>query len=80
MTAISQLEPDDFTEDDHAFWQRVADNLNDAPAPWDPNGDPGELDVQVSRESCRVCGEAGACAYDAEGRPMIHADDDLEDT
>lgn len=23
---------------------------------------------------CPVCGEAGACGYDAEGRPMIHAD------
>jgi hypothetical protein len=31
---------------------------------------------------CPVCGELGACGYDAEGRPMIHAipaDPDLED-
>lgn len=25
-------------------------------------------------ESCPVCGKQGACAYDAEGRPLIHTD------
>lgn len=27
-------------------------------------------------EPCPLCGAAGACAYDAEGRPMIHTDAD----
>lgn len=30
--------------------------------------DADSLDV----EPCEICGEPGACAYDAEGRPMIH--------
>lgn len=67
------------SEDELDFWQRIADNLN-PPPPFEDPDDAGELDVQVSREACRVCGELGACAYDSEGRPMIHTDDDLEDT
>lgn len=34
-------------------------------------------------EPCPVCGEHGACGYDADGRPMVHTDafdrDDEED-
>lgn len=32
---------------------------------------------------CAICGEAGACGYDTEGRPLIHAtwlEDDDEET
>lgn len=33
----------------------------------------------TSKSPCAVCGELGACSYDAEGRPMIHADDPDQD-
>lgn len=28
---------------------------------------------------CRECGEQGACAYDSEGRPLIHSVPDTDD-
>ncbi|HEY9411792.1 MAG TPA: hypothetical protein VIP77_19590 [Jiangellaceae bacterium] len=28
-------------------------------------------------DPCPVCGAAGACSYDAEGRPLIHTDTQL---
>ncbi|EYR64267.1 hypothetical protein N866_13530 [Actinotalea ferrariae CF5-4] len=34
-----------------------------------------DLEVQVSRDPCPECGEPGACAWDSEGRPLIHASD-----
>lgn len=33
----------------------------------------GAGEIQLSAEPCRECGEVGACAWDAEGRPLIHA-------
>lgn len=37
-----------------------------------------DLDVQVSRGPCPECGEPGACAWDSEGRALIHATDERE--
>lgn len=37
--------------------------------PDEPDLDEESLDLTV----CELCGESGACGYDAEGRPMIHA-------
>lgn len=28
-------------------------------------------------EPCPICGAQGPCAYDAEGRPLIHTDTEL---
>ncbi len=36
-------------------------------------------DVSVYGGPCELCGEASACAYDSEGRPLIHAFDTSED-
>lgn len=60
---------DTLTDED--FWAHVypqgdgpdADGTEDGYAP--PYGRP-----------CEVCGELGACGYDAEGRPMIHAEEE----
>lgn len=38
----------------------------------EPNDGP-DLDAPLGGEPCPECGEAGACAWDAEGRPLIHA-------
>lgn len=38
----------------------------------DPD-DVAEIDPQMSSEPCPECGEHGACAWDSEGRPLIHA-------
>lgn len=57
---------------DDEFWAHVAGTLA---GPDDP--DPDDLaaweDVLMS-EPCSQCGSVGACAYDSEGRPLIHAD------
>ena len=67
---------DGMTDDE--FWEHVATNLT-APS-WD-DGDAGpEIDVAVRAEPCPLCGEAGACGYDAEGRALIHALDDPDTT
>jgi len=46
----------------------------------EPPRGPEELDFEsVDQGVCDLCGEVGACAYDTEGRPLIHAqggDDD----
>lgn len=42
-------------------------DLDDEAVDYGPDGD-----VPVS-EPCPECGEPGACAWDAEGRPLIHA-------
>lgn len=52
------------TDDD--FWADVF------PMPELPEDGP-ELDVSVSVDPCPECGSTSACAYDAEGRPLIHA-------
>lgn len=31
-------------------------------------------------EECPVCGAKGPCAFDAEGRPLIHTDAELPAT
>lgn len=60
---------------DDEFWQHVADNLTE---PYEPFDDEPEV-VSIYAGPCSECGESGACAYDAEGRPLFHAapaDDD----
>lgn len=60
------------TEDEEAFWERVARNLTPVPFAPDPTDDI-EIDPQVRADPCAECGSTTACAYDAEGRPLIHA-------
>lgn len=69
---------------DAEFWDRVAANLTTEPYEYDPNDE--ALDPpNLTAHPCPVCGAAGACGYDAEGRAMIHAlatedpDDEGED-
>lgn len=35
--------------------------------------------TQILSQPCEECGSTGACAYDSEGRPMIHSLEDKED-
>lgn len=63
---------------DAEFWEHVADNLSGG-RHFDPfDEDAPDLDVAISAKPCAECGEVGACAYDAEGRALIHADGDEE--
>jgi hypothetical protein len=55
---------------DDEFWAYVSSDLG-TPLPFDEPAD--GLDDVDSGSPCPECGESGACAYDAEGRPMIHA-------
>lgn len=52
---------------DPEFWEHV---LQRGPAPDPEDIDPDELTAQT--DPCPECGERGACAYDAEGRALIH--------
>jgi hypothetical protein len=65
--------------DDGEFWAHVLHV--DGPDDYDPDQDDGApipttLDLAPP---CPVCGGAGACAWDDEGRPLIHAIDAEED-
>ena len=39
----------------------------------DTDGDEPVDVVSYTQEPCPACGETGACAWDSEGRPLIHA-------
>lgn len=60
---------------DGEFWEHVAANLSGGPR-WDMDDEGPDLDVAVSTKPCAECGASGACAYDSEGRALIHADGD----
>jgi hypothetical protein len=43
-------------------------------APDAPDEGPPDMDMEsITPFPCAICGEAGACGYDQEGRPMIHS-------
>lgn len=49
---------------DNEFWEHVY-----PPEP-EPELDDDQPEEQAER--CPECGSTGACAYDADGRPLIH--------
>lgn len=59
------------------YWEDVALSLGFSVIPddCDYDGEGPGLDITLSlvTEPCEVCGANGACGYDSEGRPMIHA-------
>lgn len=55
---------------DGEFWEHVLGTGTTDDGEWYQEGDPAPLG-----EPCPECGERSECAYDAEGRPMIHATD-----
>lgn len=63
---------------DEEFWDHVARNLG-ATMPDDLDGPDDDPDALPVGDPCPECGEVGACAYDSEGRPLIHATSDQED-
>ena len=60
---------------DEDFWAHVADNLA---GPVDDIGHPDydEPTTSIDATPCPECGEVGPCAYDSEGRALIHATED----
>lgn len=57
---------------DAEFWQHVLlgdERAEDTDEP-DPN-EPWDTGL-VTGQPCSECGESGACAYDSEGRAMVH--------
>lgn len=72
--------------DDGAFWDYVLNghrpgDLIDDYDPDDDSNCPTADEVAISTP-CPECGQRGACAYDTEGRALIHAitDRDTEET
>lgn len=61
---------------DEDFWADVNESMQAAYGQMledmdvDPDADQ-VIDLEIEGE-CSVCGSTGACAYDSEGRPMIH--------
>jgi hypothetical protein len=58
---------------DDEFWAHVARSLNgDRPEDeYDPAHE--AIDLGLIADPCPECGAAGACGWDDEGRPLIHA-------
>ena len=54
---------------DDEFWERVQRRPETV---YDATDEP-KIDPEVSSGPCPECGETGACAWDSEGRPLIHA-------
>ena len=54
---------------DGEFWERVAINMG-----FGGRDDDGYADDQQTTQAdpCPECGQLGPCAYDVDGRPMIH--------
>jgi hypothetical protein len=72
------------TLDEGEFWDWVLNGVKPGENPEvefeDEPPDPEEISTTGS--PCPLCGSMGACAYDLDGRPLIHAlpvDDDLAD-
>lgn len=61
---------DTLSDDD--FWAHVFRAYTDGPDVED-DWDVPPLDPVQATSPCPLCGEFGACGYDAEGRAMIHA-------
>lgn len=55
---------------DAEFWERVY-GPGARPEPYDY--DPAHEAIGPQLDPCPTCGEQGACGWDAEGRPLIHA-------
>jgi hypothetical protein len=60
---------------DPEFWEKVLLG-EQAPGP-DYDIDLDDIE-QIQGSSCTACGAVGACAYDVDGRPMIHTTEDDE--
>jgi hypothetical protein len=62
---------------DGDYWVDVATSLLGAGPDLEDNLDDANDDILDDAGSytsaCRVCGAGGACGYDAEGQPLIHA-------
>ena len=58
---------------DQQFWDHVYQVNIGAPDDDGPDLDDFGPDVPMTGTPCPECGEAGACAWDANGRPLIHA-------
>lgn len=56
---------------DAEFWDHVADSLN--PPQFDPSDLPGWEPFDDLDDPCPTCGATSACAFDDDGRPLIHA-------
>ena len=65
---------------DEDFWWHVFSGGDDAPNIYDDEPDGYELDEPLAKAPpCPECGGYGACAYDQEGRPLIHAVGDQDE-
>lgn len=58
--------------DDGEFWDYVLNGIRPGDNVIEVDFcEPDELDEDYGGP-CEICGERGACGYDAEGRPLIH--------
>jgi hypothetical protein len=64
------MSDDDFWE--HVFTQEGLDDEDDY------NPDHGAMDDFLTEEQCSICGAVGACAWDAQGYPLIHPVSNVE--
>jgi len=63
-------------KNDEEFWEQVNRNLGLAPdvVGLSDDADQDRLDgLTLADPICPICGSHGACSYDAEGQPLIHA-------
>ena len=64
---------------DEEFWDHVLSAFQPACPDVDDDYDERDLTPFGTLTPCPVCGEFGACAYDSEGRPMLHTSTEDEE-
>lgn len=62
---------------DAEFWQHVFGQREDPRVTlpgWGEGDEALDCDITTTSDPCAECGAVGACGWDAEGRPLIHAE------
>lgn len=58
---------------DEEFWDYVLKSAREITFKFDDDNSFIDDIALLLNQPCVICGELGACGYDAEGRPMIHS-------
>ncbi len=65
----SSLEAQSMTDEDFWYFVFTTEGMPEEDD-YDPNHE--AMDDFLTEQACSICGQVGACAWDAEGLPLVH--------